>query len=103
MGAVIEEINEQSFEKLVKRKHGSSTTDDEIVRMAELKLNTLSSELATRIGSHGNGGMVICQILHRNIEKMKLINEMAKKVARAEENGRASEAPGNVGSELAAR
>jgi hypothetical protein len=100
--AVIEEINEQSFEKLVKKKHGSSASDDEIVRMAADRLTTISSQLATRIGSHGNGGMVICQILHRNIEKMKLINEMAVKVTRAEGGG-ASDAPGNAGTELAAR
>merc|ERR1719463_934468 len=84
--AVIEEINEESFEKKKKNKHGSSATDDEIVLLANSALTTISSTLATRIGSHGNGSMVICQILHRNIEKMKLINEMAAKVAKAEEN-----------------
>jgi hypothetical protein len=97
--AVIEEINEQSFEKLARNRHQSSTNDDEIVKTAAAALTTLGSTLATRIGSHGNGGMVICQILHRNIEKMKLINEMAARVARTEgtSGGRASELPGNAG------
>jgi hypothetical protein len=80
--AVIEEINSKSFEALSRNRHGSSATDEELVKMANDSLTTLASTLPTRVGSHGNGGMVICQILHRNIEKMKLINDMAVRVAR---------------------
>eukprot|EP00747_Dinoflagellata_sp_TGD_P168431 gnl/TRDRNA2_/TRDRNA2_194785_c0_seq1.p1 gnl/TRDRNA2_/TRDRNA2_194785_c0~~gnl/TRDRNA2_/TRDRNA2_194785_c0_seq1.p1 ORF type:complete len:293 (-),score=63.06 gnl/TRDRNA2_/TRDRNA2_194785_c0_seq1:120-998(-) len=78
VSAIVEEINNLRFERYAKTKPGEPT--ENLLTQSKAQLSTLASDLPSRIGQHGSGATVVTQILKRNIEKMKLINEMAAKL-----------------------
>lgn len=77
--AIVEEVNNQSFEKIVAEKGNSDHAA--IVEAAKARLTTIYNQIPLRIGQQGSGATIVTQVLKRNIEKMKLINEMAAKLA----------------------
>lgn len=77
--AIVDEVNSQSFERLVAEKGHADHA--QIVESAKARLTTIYNQIPLRIGQHGSGATIVTQVLKRNIEKMKLINEMAAKLA----------------------
>ena len=75
---IVDEINALRFERYAKSKPGEPA--DQLLTQTNAQLNSLASDLPSRIGQHGSGATVVTQILKRNIEKMKLINDMAAKL-----------------------
>lgn len=91
--AIVEEINSQRFELMVQDPKYSSVgklsaeDSEKIVAEANAALAKIAEGIPKRIGQHGSGATIVNTILKRNVEKMKLINEMAAKVAVADPSG----------------
>jgi len=86
---IVSEINAQNLKTLIDNrgeKQGGVLDDNELCLVADNRLTVLQSELPTRLLSfgHGNGAVQIKQVLTRNINKMKLMNNMVVKMAAAE-------------------
>lgn len=88
--ALVEEIGCQHLDVLMRDRLAASGKGDiqEIrkaaMREAEYNLRVLAEEVPKRIGQCGTGAAIVCMILQRNIEKMKLINDMTAKAYEAE-------------------
>jgi len=82
---LVHEINAQNFDEVSKSRSGQLTAEDsqQILNSTRERLATLASEIPDRVGQHGSGATIVSQVLKRNIDKMKLINEMAAKLATA--------------------
>eukprot|EP00397_Hematodinium_sp_SG-2012_P034606 GEMP01037129.1.p1 GENE.GEMP01037129.1~~GEMP01037129.1.p1 ORF type:complete len:308 (+),score=72.26 GEMP01037129.1:211-1134(+) len=81
---IIEDINNQNLETLMAKRgerQPGVLDDKQLHQTAEKHLDVLAAELMERVGHHGSGATVVTQILKRNIEKMKLMNNLVLKVA----------------------
>jgi len=88
--ALVEEIGCQHLDVLMRDRLAASGKGDiqeirkEAMREAEYNLRVLAEEVPRRIGQCGTGAAIVSMILQRNIEKMKLINDMTAKAYEAE-------------------
>jgi len=87
---LVEEISCQHLDVLMRDRLAASGRGDvqeirkEAMREADRNLRVLAEEVPRRIGRCGTGAIVVSMILQRNIEKMKLINDMTAKAYEAE-------------------
>lgn len=81
---IVEEINSQSFEKLKSERSGESPSDDQLLEQTKGKLTEIANSIPQRIGQHGSGATIVTQILKRNVDKMKLINDMVARLAQGD-------------------
>lgn len=90
---IIDEINRLKFETLLKSpKYADldktlSANISKIVNEGAHELQRISASIPTRIGQHGSGATVVNTVLKRNVEKLKLINELAAKKCLHEQAG----------------
>lgn len=78
---IVEEVNSQSFERLAAEQ--GSGDPQQIVALAKARLTTIYNQIPLRVGQHGSGASIATQVLKRNVEKMKIINDLAAQLAAA--------------------
>lgn len=78
---IVDEVNNQSYDVLAAQNRGQDP--EQIVGLAKARLNTILSQIPTRVGQHGSGASIATQVLKRNVEKMKIINDLAAQLAAA--------------------
>mmetsp|Transcript_8001 Transcript_8001/g.17840 ORF Transcript_8001/g.17840 Transcript_8001/m.17840 type:complete len:327 (-) Transcript_8001:85-1065(-) len=83
---IVDEINALHLEEVA---HKSGVNINNAINMNQIKenarkqLSELSDNLESRLGKRGPGAAIVTMILRRNIEKMKMINEVYQKAAQA--------------------
>lgn len=80
---IVNEINAQNFDEVSKARTSqlSDAESKQLLDKTNERLDNLKNEIPTRVGQHGSGATIVTQVLKRNIDKMRLINEMAAKLA----------------------
>jgi len=78
---VIQRINDCNFDKMLKAQ-GASVEDQgmAVLELTKAHLREIENDIPTFIGQQGTAATMITQILRRNVEKMKVINDLAYKI-----------------------
>lgn len=78
---VIQRINDCNFDKMLKAQ-GVSVEDQgmAVLELTKAHLREIENDIPTFIGEQGTAASMIVQILRRNVEKMKVINDLAYKI-----------------------
>lgn len=71
---IVKQINDQSLEEVQKRNPGRPL--NEMLNETKVQLENIARDVPQNVGQHGSGAAIVTQVLKRNVEKMKLINEM---------------------------
>ncbi|CAE7600843.1 hcp [Symbiodinium microadriaticum] len=74
---IIQRINDTHFDKLLKEHPGDPQATLEI---SKAYLREVGHDIPKLIGQQGTASAMVIQILQRNVEKMKVINDMAYRI-----------------------
>lgn len=77
--ALIDEINAQHFERVLQVR-GPTASSTALLNGARDKLDRLSRDIQERIGYQGTGALIVTEILHRNMDKLRLINDLCARI-----------------------
>eukprot|EP00438_Fugacium_kawagutii_P024666 Skav226598 [mRNA] locus=scaffold5607:41176:50933:+ [translate_table: standard] len=78
---VMQRINDCNFDKMLKAQ-GASVDDQgmAVLQLTKAHLREIENDLPGFIGQQGTAASMIVQILRRNLEKMKVVNDLAYKI-----------------------
>ncbi|CAJ1437710.1 unnamed protein product [Effrenium voratum] len=77
---IIKRINDCHFDRMLQAQGKGTDQGHLVLELTKAHLREIDHEIPKIIGQQGTGASMIIQVLRRNVEKMKVINDLAFKI-----------------------